>query len=110
MGGRYYGMDRDQRAERTALAYDAIVHGLGEPAPSAAAAVEAGYARGENDEFVLPTVIDGVDGRVRDGDTIVHANFRADRARQLTHALVDGDRSRHSIAPPTARSRVTCWS
>ena len=54
-------------------------------------AIAAAYARGENDEFVAPTVIDGVDGRVRDGDAIVHANFRADRARQLTHALADGD-------------------
>ena len=52
---------------------------------------EAGYARGENDEFILPTVVDGVDGVVRDGDPIVHANFRADRARQLTHALADAD-------------------
>jgi 2,3-bisphosphoglycerate-independent phosphoglycerate mutase len=91
VGGRYYGMDRDQRGERTALAYAAIVHRVGERASSAADAIAAGYARGENDEFVLPTIIDGVDGRVRTGDPIVHANFRADRARQLTHALVDGD-------------------
>ena len=47
--------------------------------------------RGENDEFVQPTVIDGVHGLVRDGDVVIHFNFRADRARQLTHALVDGD-------------------
>src|SRR5205823_14634835 len=68
----------------------AIVHGDGERAPSAEAAIEAAYARGQNDEFVQPTVIDGVDGRVRDGDAVIHANFRADRARQLTHALADG--------------------
>ncbi|HEX2754018.1 MAG TPA: 2,3-bisphosphoglycerate-independent phosphoglycerate mutase [Candidatus Limnocylindrales bacterium] len=91
IGGRYYAMDRDQRWERTARGYAAIVHGAGERAPSATAAIEAAYARGENDEFVLPTVIDGVDGRVRDGDAMVHANFRADRARQLTHALAEGD-------------------
>jgi 2,3-bisphosphoglycerate-independent phosphoglycerate mutase len=90
-------MDRDQRGERTALAYAAIVHGVGERAPSALAAIAAAYERGENDEFVLPTIIDGVDGldgadgRIRTGDSIVHANFRADRARQLTHALADGD-------------------
>ncbi len=89
VGGRYYAMDRDNRWERTALGYAAIVDGVGERAPSATAAIEAAYARGENDEFVLPTVIDGVDGRVRDGDPIVHANFRADRARQLVHALAD---------------------
>jgi 2,3-bisphosphoglycerate-independent phosphoglycerate mutase len=92
IGGRYYGMDRDQRWERTNAWYDAMVHGQGfgtQPAASAEAALAAGYARGENDEFVKPTLIDGVDGRVRDGDVVIHFNFRADRARQLTHALVD---------------------
>ena len=89
LGGRYYGMDRDKRWERTAAAYGAIVHGVGERAPSPEAALAAAYARGESDEFVRPTVIDGVDGRVRDGDSIVYCNFRGDRARQLTHALVD---------------------
>ena len=91
VGGRYYAMDRDRRWERTARGYAAIVHGVGEHATSASAAIEAAYTRDENDEFVLPTVIDGIDGRVQDGDAIVHANFRADRARQLTHALADGD-------------------
>jgi 2,3-bisphosphoglycerate-independent phosphoglycerate mutase len=91
VGGRYYAMDRDHRWDRTALGYRAIVHGAGERASSATAAIEAGYARGENDEFVRPTIVDGVDGRVRDGDPIVHLNFRADRARQLTHALADPD-------------------
>jgi 2,3-bisphosphoglycerate-independent phosphoglycerate mutase len=90
-GGRYFGMDRDTRWDRVERAYDAIVHGVGERASSATAAVEAGYARGENDEFVAPTVIDGVDGRVRDRAAIVHCNFRADRARELTHALADAD-------------------
>jgi 2,3-bisphosphoglycerate-independent phosphoglycerate mutase len=105
VGGRYYAMDRDKRWERTARGYVAIVHGAGERAPTATAAIEAGYARDENDEFVAPTVIDGVDGRVRDGDPIVHANFRADRARQLTHSLADGesfaefDRSAHGPRP-----------
>jgi len=91
VGGRYYAMDRDKRWERTARGYDAIVHGVGERAASAVEAIERAYERGENDEFVLPTILDGVDGRVRDGDPIVHANFRADRARQLCHALVHPD-------------------
>jgi 2,3-bisphosphoglycerate-independent phosphoglycerate mutase len=91
VGGRYYAMDRDKRWERIERGYAAIVHGVGERAQSAEAAIEAAYERGENDEFVAPTVIADVDGRVRDGDAIVHANFRADRARQLTHALADGD-------------------
>ena len=89
LGGRYFGMDRDKRWDRTAAAYDAVVHGVGEHARSAASAIAAAYARGENDEFVRPTVIDGVDGRVRSGDAVVHCNYRADRARQLTHALAD---------------------
>jgi 2,3-bisphosphoglycerate-independent phosphoglycerate mutase len=91
VGGRYYAMDRDQRWERVERGYDAIVHGEGaHRAASGREAVEAAYARGETDEFVDPTVIDGVDGLIRDGDAVIHANFRADRARQLTHALADG--------------------
>jgi 2,3-bisphosphoglycerate-independent phosphoglycerate mutase len=92
IGGRYYGMDRDKRWERTKAWYDAMVYGIGyqtAPAPSAEAALAAAYERGENDEFVKPTLIEGVDGTVRDEDVVIHFNFRADRARQLTHALVD---------------------
>ncbi len=89
VGGRYYAMDRDGRWDRVERGYDAIVHGAGERAESATAAILAGYARGENDEFVEPTVIDGMDGTVRPADPIVICNFRADRARQLAHALAD---------------------
>ena len=91
IGGRYWGMDRDNRWERIGRHYEAIVHGRGLAARNAAQAVLDGYARNENDEFIQPTVLDGVDGRVRDGDVVVHFNFRADRARQLVHALVDGE-------------------
>ncbi len=91
IGGRYWGMDRDKRWDRVARHYEAIVHGRGLHASSATTAVSDGYARDENDEFIQPTVLDGVDGTVRDGDVVVHFNFRADRARQLIHALVDGD-------------------
>ena len=89
IGGRYYGMDRDRRWYRIERGYEAIVHGVGERATSAAAAIKAAYARGESDEFVSPTVVDGVLGSVRSGDPVIHINFRADRARQLTHALAD---------------------
>ncbi len=90
VAGRYYPMDRDKRWERTAAGYRAIVHGVAPfTAPSAVRAAESGYARGENDEFVQPTLVAGVDGRILDGDAVVHCNFRADRARQLTHALAD---------------------
>ena len=84
--GRYYAMDRDARWERTRLAYDAIVHGLGERAPDAVAAVAAAHARGESDEFITPTVVDGYAG-FSNADAVIHLNFRADRARQLTQAL-----------------------
>ena len=89
VGGRYYGMDRDRRWDRTELAYDAIVHGVGERAPGAVDAVRLAYARGETDEFVWPTVIDGLAEPLGDRGPIVHLNFRADRARQLSHALAD---------------------
>lgn len=89
VGGRYYAMDRDARWDRIERGYDAIVHGMGERAGSALAAIEAAYDRGESDEFVTPTVIAGADGTIRQGDPVIHANFRADRARQLTHALAD---------------------
>ena len=103
VGGRYWAMDRDTRWERTERGYDAIVHGEGRHAPSAVAAIEEAYARGETDEFVEPTVIDGVDGLVRDGDPIVHANFRADRARQLTRALALPDFDGFDRTSPSGR-------
>jgi 2,3-bisphosphoglycerate-independent phosphoglycerate mutase len=103
VGGRYFAMDRDKRWERTEAGYDAIVHGLGEHAASASAAIEAAYLRGEDDEFVLPTVIDGVDGGCADGEPIVHANFRADRARQLVHALADPAFGSFDRAAPDGR-------
>jgi 2,3-bisphosphoglycerate-independent phosphoglycerate mutase len=84
--GRYFAMDRDNRWERIARAYGAIVDGEGERAPSAVEAVQRAYARRETDEFVQPTVIDGTP-RLEDGDAVLFFNFRADRARELTNAL-----------------------
>ena len=104
VGGRYWAMDRDTRWDRTERGYDAIVHGEGEHASSATAAIEAAYARGETDEFVAPSVIDGVDGVVRDGEPIIHANFRADRARQLTHALAVPTFAGFDRTSPTGRA------
>ncbi len=91
VGGRYFAMDRDRRWDRVEIGYDAIVHGTGLSAPTAADAIGRAYERGESDEFVQPTVIDGVDGELHDGESIIHLNFRADRARQLSHALADPD-------------------
>jgi 2,3-bisphosphoglycerate-independent phosphoglycerate mutase len=87
VAGRFYAMDRDKRWERVALAAAAILRGEGLPAESAAEAVAAAYARGETDEFVTPTVIGGYAG-AGDGDGLLFANFRADRARQILAALV----------------------
>ena len=84
--GRYWAMDRDRRWDRTKRAYDAIVHSVGLQAPSATAAIADGYARGEGDEFIQPTLVGEVVPLTPD-DAVVHLNFRADRARQLTHAL-----------------------
>ena len=91
VGGRYFAMDRDRRWERVESGYDAIVHAeAAHRATSASAAIEAAYARGETDEFVSPALIDGIAEPLSPGHPIVIANFRADRARQLTHALTDG--------------------
>ncbi len=90
--GRYWAMDRDNRWDRTRRAYDAMVHGVGESADSAAGAVRASYAVGVSDEFVEPFVIgDPTVGRIRRGDAVLYVNFRPDRARQLTAALGAGD-------------------
>jgi 2,3-bisphosphoglycerate-independent phosphoglycerate mutase len=88
VGGRYYAMDRDKRWERLELAYDALVDAKGEHAADAIAAVGQAYARASTDEFVKPTVIDGYRG-MKDGDGVLMANFRADRARQILSALLD---------------------
>ena len=84
--GRYFAMDRDNRWERVAKAYHALVLGEGRSAEDALAATEQAYARGETDEFVAPTAIAGTP-RIEDGDPCIFFNFRADRARELTNAL-----------------------
>ncbi len=86
--GRYFAMDRDCRWDRTAKAFEAMVHGVGETASCSDTAISAGYARGESDEFVVPTVV-GNHGGIQDGDGVFFLNFRADRARQLLQAIGD---------------------
>jgi 2,3-bisphosphoglycerate-independent phosphoglycerate mutase len=87
--GRYYAMDRDKRWDRTKLARNALVDGIAEfTADSGEAAVRAAYERGETDEFIKPTLVDG-EGRIRPGDSVIFFNFRPDRARQLTQALAE---------------------
>lgn len=90
VSGRFYAMDRDRRWERTKRAYDLLANGEAEyRAPDARAALEAGYARGEDDEFVIPTIV-GEARPVEDGDAWIFFNFRPDRARQLTTAFNAG--------------------
>jgi 2,3-bisphosphoglycerate-independent phosphoglycerate mutase len=86
--GRYWAMDRDRRWERVARAFAALVHGQGERAADAGAAVAAALARGETDEFIAPTVIGGYRG-MADGDGVFCLNFRADRVREILSALGD---------------------
>lgn len=88
VSGRYYAMDRDNRWDRVARAFAAIVRAEGETAASSAEAVRKAYERGENDEFILPTVVGGYAG-AKDGDGIFCLNFRADRAREIMAALGD---------------------
>lgn len=89
--GRYYAMDRDHRWERVEQAYRLLAEGQADyAADSAVEALEAAYARGETDEFVKATRISG-GACVRDGDVVIFMNFRADRAREITHAFVDED-------------------
>lgn len=88
LSGRYYAMDRDNRWDRVEKAYRAIAEGRADQsAETALEALEAAYERGENDEFVLPTVIGEYDG-VAEGDVVLFINFRADRAREMTKAFV----------------------
>jgi len=95
VSGRYYAMDRDTRWDRTEKAYRALVAREGPGHPTVTAGVEAGYASGVTDEFLPPSIVAGSDAgggrdaRVRDGDTVVFFNFRADRARQITRAFTE---------------------
>ena len=87
--GRYYAMDRDKRWERVSRAYATLVEGKGESAAAdPVAAVTQSYAEGINDEFILPTVIGDYPG-MADGDGLIMANFRTDRAREILSALLD---------------------
>lgn len=93
--GRYYAMDRDRRWDRIRRAYEAMTEGTGKAVSDYSSAVEESYRKQVTDEFVEPLVV--VDGngsplhKIEDGDAILFFNFRADRARQLTRALMDED-------------------
>ncbi|MDI9502421.1 MAG: 2,3-bisphosphoglycerate-independent phosphoglycerate mutase [Bacillota bacterium] len=92
--GRYYAMDRDKRWERVQLAYNAIVYGEGAHAQGPVQAVEESYAREVTDEFVVPVVLEE-DGKpvatLKDNDSLLFFNFRPDRGRELTRAIIEDD-------------------
>src|SRR5437899_12957054 len=83
-------MGRDERLDRTKLAYDAMVNGVGVPVSDPITAIQQAYAAGETDEFVKPRVISGAP-LIRDGDGIFCFNYRADRMRQIVRALAVPD-------------------
>ena len=93
ISGRYYAMDRDKRWERLQLAYNALVKGEGQKANSAVDAIESSYQKEEFDEFVKPTLIVNAEGNplatIKENDSIIFFNFRTDRAREITRAIVD---------------------
>jgi 2,3-bisphosphoglycerate-independent phosphoglycerate mutase len=105
--GRYYAMDRDQRWDRTERAWKAVVHAQADfTAASPGQALEDAYSRGEDDEFVQPTLI-GAGRRIEDGDTVIFFNFRADRARQLCRAFREPDFNAFETHRPQLASLVT---
>jgi 2,3-bisphosphoglycerate-independent phosphoglycerate mutase len=91
--GRFYSMDRDNRWDRVEQAYRLMTEGAASYSyDDAISALEAAYQRDENDEFVKATSIHGPDGKaiaIEDGDAVINMNFRPDRAREISHALVD---------------------
>ena len=88
VSGRYYAMDRDNRWDRVELAYDAIVNGKAKQASDALSAIKNAYDNDETDEFFMPCTINGYSG-MHDGDSVLMANFRADRAREILSAIAD---------------------
>lgn len=87
--GRYFAMDRDERWDRVYRAWEALVEGRSDYRyDNASKALEAAYERGESDEFVSPSVVGDYAG-MRDGDSVIFVNFRADRARELSRAFVE---------------------
>lgn len=91
VSGRYYAMDRDKRWERVERAWKAMVRGEGEQVSDVQAAMQASYENDVTDEFIVPMVVQGVEGRIHEEDGIIFYNFRADRAKQLSRSFVDPD-------------------
>ncbi len=111
--GRYYAMDRDKRWERVEKAYHAMTQADGIKAKNAMEAVEAGYKRGETDEFLKPTIIEGgkhSNGIISDGDAVLFFNFRADRAREITQAFTEKEFNSFNRKKGLALSKYICFT
>lgn len=90
LSGRYYAMDRDKRWDRVEKAYNAIVRGIGDKLSDPIALIEDSYKNGITDEFILPTVFED-NGNINSKDSVIFFNFRPDRAREITHSIINKD-------------------
>jgi 2,3-bisphosphoglycerate-independent phosphoglycerate mutase len=102
ISGRFYSMDRDKRWARVQKAYDAMVNGIGEKSTSAISAIENSYQKEVFDEFILPTIITNGEestAKIENNDSVIFINFRPDRAREITRALVDKDFNEFETKP-----------
>jgi 2,3-bisphosphoglycerate-independent phosphoglycerate mutase len=105
--GRYYAMDRDNRWERTKIAYDAMVYGIGKRSSNIEDEIKASYMDGITDEFLKPII--SVDdnsspiGKIENGDVVICFNFRKDRCRQITRALTQPGLVEHHMQPLSLR-------
>lgn len=98
--GRYYAMDRDKRWERVKLAYDALVHGIGEPATNLTNALQQSYEAGVTDEFIKPIInaeLNSKEASIKNGDAVICFNFRTDRCREITEVLSQKDFAEHQM-------------
>ncbi|TAH05576.1 MAG: 2,3-bisphosphoglycerate-independent phosphoglycerate mutase [Sphingobacteriales bacterium] len=99
--GRYYAMDRDKRWERVKLAYDALVHGMGEKVSEILPAIEQSYAQNVTDEFIKPIIQTSANGlplaTIKEGDAVICFNFRTDRCREITQVLTQEDMPDHGM-------------
>ncbi|MBN1502724.1 2,3-bisphosphoglycerate-independent phosphoglycerate mutase [Candidatus Woesearchaeota archaeon] len=100
--GRYYSMDRDNRWDRTRLAFDAIAFGKGRKVKSPKQAISTAYKLNQSDEFIKPCIIEDYPG-VRENEVLIFFNYRTDRPRQLTKALVETNFSKFDTRHPKIR-------
>ena len=96
VSGRYYAMDRDKNWTRIQLAYDAMTQGIGEKFADAVEGIKTSYKRGKLDEFVVPFVVDE-NGKIEDGDSVIFANYRPDRAIQIATALSNPGKTQNML-------------